>query len=227
MDTFIEGLGAVRQQGVVEILTSLGLSLVLGSMLATVYRWTHVGFSYSRSYVQTLVLASIVSTIMIVAIGNNLARGLGILGALAIIRFRTPIRDPRDIIFLFASLAVGISSGSGIYAVAVLGTVFFCLSVLVLSWSPNSTQRHNEGLLRFLAFGGSDIETVLSEVFKNYANSVELVAMREAAQGEGVEYAYQVQLVEKSLQSDFLNTLKEVDGLREVSFIMQRETVEI
>ncbi len=227
MDTFIEGLGSVRQQGAIEILTSLGLSFLLGSMLATVYRWTHVGFSYSRTFVQTLVLAGIVATIMIVAIGNNLARGLGILGALAIIRFRTPIRDPRDIIFLFASLAVGISSGSGIHGVAFLGTVFFCLSVLVLSWSPSSTQRHNEGLLRFIAPGGMDLELMLSDVFKNYTNVVELVAMREAAQGDYIEYAYQVQLVEQSLQGDFLNTLKGVDELREVSFIMQRETVEI
>lgn len=227
MDTFIEGLGAVRQQGVVEILTALCLSLLLGSMLAATYRWTHVGFSYSRSYVQTLTLASIVATIMIIAIGNNLARGLGILGALAIIRFRTPIRDPRDIIFLFAALAVGISSGSRIYAIAILGTIFFCLAVLVLSWSPSSTQRHNEGLLRFVAPGGRDLELLLSNVFKSYTNSAELVAMREAAQGDDIEYAYQVQLVDKTLQGDFLNTLREVDELREVNFIMQRETVEI
>ena len=141
MDVIIEGLGEVRAQGPLEILTSLALSLLLGSLLAAVYRWTHTGFSYSRSFVQAQILACIVATIMIIAIGNNLARGLGILGALAIIRFRTPIRDPRDIIFLFASLAIGISSGSGIYEVAILGTLFFAGTVLVLNWSPTSSQR--------------------------------------------------------------------------------------
>ena len=227
MDVIIEGLGEVRVQGPLEILTSLALSLLLGSLLATVYRWTHTGFSYSRSFVQTQTLACIVATIMIIAIGNNLARGLGILGALAIIRFRTPIRDPRDIIFLFASLAIGISSGSGIYEVAILGTLFFAGTVLVLNWSPTSSRRKHEGLLRFIAPAGIDLELLLSDVFKHYASTVEMVAMREATQGVDLEYAYQVCLVDPSIRSDFVNTLQQLKEIREVSFIMQRETVEI
>ena len=227
MDVIIEGLGEVRAQGPIEILTSLALSLLLGSLLAAVYRWTHTGFSYSRSFVQTQVLACIVATIMIVAIGNNLARGLGILGALAIIRFRTPIRDPRDIIFLFASLAIGISSGSGIYSVAILGTLFFAGTVLLLNWSPTSSKRKHEGLLRFVAPAGKDLELLLSDIFKNYTSTVEMVAMREAAQGVDLEYVYQVCLVDPSLRTDFINTLQQLEEIREVSFIMQRETVEI
>ncbi|MCZ6674726.1 MAG: DUF4956 domain-containing protein [Verrucomicrobia bacterium] len=227
MDVIIEGLGEVRAQGPIEILTSLALSLLLGSVLAAVYRWTHTGFSFSRSFVQTQVLACIVATIMIIAIGNNLARGLGILGALAIIRFRTPIRDPRDIIFLFASLAIGISSGSGIYTVAILGTLFFAATVLVLNWSPSSSQRKHEGLLRFVAPAGKDLELLLSDIFKNYTSTVEMVAMREATQGDDLEYAYQVCLIDPSLRTDFINTLQKLEEIREVSFIMQRETVEI
>ncbi|MDA0350146.1 MAG: DUF4956 domain-containing protein [Verrucomicrobia bacterium] len=227
MDVLIEGLGEIRAQGPIEILTSLALSLLLGSLLAAVYRWTHAGFSYSRSFVQTQVLACIVATIMIIAIGNNLARGLGILGALAIIRFRTPIRDPRDIIFLFASLAIGISSGSGIYSVAILGTLFFVGTVLMLNWSPTSSQRRHEGLLRFVAPAGKDLELLLSDIFKYYASTVEMVAMREASQGVDIEYAYQVCLFDPLLHSEFIATLQNLDDIREVSFIMQRETVEI
>jgi uncharacterized membrane protein YhiD involved in acid resistance len=164
---------------------------------------------------------------MIIAIGNNLARGLGILGALAIIRFRTPIRDPRDIIFLFASLAIGISSGSGIYSVAILGTLFFSATVLILNWSPSSSQRKHEGLLRFVAPAGKDLELLLGDIFKHYASTVEMVAMREAAQGVDLEYAYQVCLLDPLLRTDFINTLQKLEDIREVSFIMQRETVEI
>ncbi len=217
----------MREQGALDIVASLALSLFLGTLLAAVYRWTHSGASYSRSFVQTLVLACIVVAIMIIAIGNNLARGLGIIGALAIIRFRTPIRDPRDIIFLFATLAVGIASGSGIYQVAFIGTLFFALSAFILHWAPASSRRKNEGLLRFLAPRGMDLEHVLSEVFRGFASSVELVAMRDAMQGTDLEYAYQICLVDKSLCDEFLDTLREVGTIREVSFILQRETVEI
>ena len=87
---------------------------------------------------------------MIMAIGNNMARGLGIMGAMAFVRFRTPIRDPRDIIFLFASLSIGIASGAQVFGVAIIGTLYFCFTALFLSWSPFASRREFEGLLRFM-----------------------------------------------------------------------------
>ena len=103
-----DALGASRTLMAMEIFNALCIAFVLSMTIANVYRWTHQGFSYQRSFIHTVVLACIVISIMIMAIGNNMARGLGILGAMAFVRFRTPIRDPRDIIFIFASLAVGV-----------------------------------------------------------------------------------------------------------------------
>ena len=227
MDILVDGIGAVRELGPIDILTSLALSLLLGAAMAAVYRWTHSGASYSRSFVQTLVLSSVVSSIMIIAIGNNMARGLGILGALAIIRFRTPIRDPRDIIFLFASLAVGISAGSGNTSVALIGTLFFCFAALALSRAPSFSRNRNEGLLRFVASKEAELEMLLGQVFRNFTHSSELVAVREAVQGSELEYAYQVSLFDARLCDEFLNTIREIHHVREVNLIMQRETVEI
>lgn len=227
MDTFIEGFGTIREEGTFELLTAFGLSVFLGTTIAAVYRWTHSGFSYSRSFVQALMLAAVVATVMILAIGNNMARGLGILGALAIIRFRTPIRDPRDIIFLFAALAVGIASGAGIYEIALLGTLVFSVCVLVLNWAPSATRNRNEGLLRLVAASGVNLELLLSDVFSNYATNVEIVAVREGSQGGEIEYAYQVCLIDKKLCSSFLSTLEKLDAVKEANFILQRETVEI
>ena len=102
METWLTQIGTDHSLGEMEVLYSLSVSFVLGLVLATVYRWTHQSFSYARSFLHTMVLATIVITVMIMAIGNNMARGLGIMGAMAFVRFRTPIRDPRDIIFLFA-----------------------------------------------------------------------------------------------------------------------------
>lgn len=227
MDAFLEGFGPTTTMSLLEISGGLALSFVLGSILAAVYRWTHYGVSYSRSFVQTLVLACIVATIMIVAIGNNLARGLGILGALAIIRFRTPIRDPRDIIFLFASLAIGISTGSQLIGVAVVGTLAFSFCALLLNLSPTTSKREMEGLLRFMAPADNDLEKQLFSLFRHFTHSVELIAMREAVQGELLEYAYQIRLMDPALRDDLVSALSQVEGISEVNLIMQRETVEI
>ena len=206
---------------------STSLLFVLGLVLANVYRWTHQGFSYARSFLHTLVLATIVICIMIMAIGNNMARGLGILGAMAFVRFRTPIRDPRDIIFLFASLAIGISCGAQVFMIAILGMIFFCFAAIFLAWSPFASRREFEGLLRFmLPAGGRGIER-LTEIAGQYCSSCEMVAMREAIQGEVLEYSYQVRLLDPSYKVDLVDAVAKIPDISEVSLIMQRTTVEI
>ena len=206
---------------------SLCVSFVLGLVLANIYRWTHQGFSYARSFLHTLVLASIVICIMIMAIGNNMARGLGILGAMAFVRFRTPIRDPRDIIFLFCSLAVGISCGAQVFMIGILGTLFFCFTAIFLAWSPFASRREFEGLLRFmLPAGGRGIEHSTKSPASTAA-PCEMVAMREAIQGEVLEYSYQVRLLDPSYKVDLVDAVAKIPNISEVSLIMQRTTVEI
>jgi uncharacterized membrane protein YhiD involved in acid resistance len=227
MQALFDSLGPTQALTAYQILLSLCVAFLAGSFLASVYRWTHTGFSYSRSYVQTLVLAAIVACIMIIAIGNNLARGLGILGALALIRFRTPIRDPRDIIFLFAALAIGIASGAQVFGLCILGTLFYGLTSLYLSWSPFTSRREFEGLLRFMAPSGSRVEESLRKVFEEYTSSVEMVSVREALQGDAKEYAYQVRLRDPTYKGDLMSSLEALPDVSEVSIVMQRSTVEI
>ncbi|MBN1350113.1 DUF4956 domain-containing protein [candidate division KSB1 bacterium] len=96
-----------------------------------------------------MILGSIVSCLLMIAIGDNIARGIGIVGSLAIIRFRTNLRDPRDLVFLFASLGVGVAAGVQSYVTAIIGAVIFCLVVVVLYISPFGTRRKYDGLVRF------------------------------------------------------------------------------
>jgi len=227
MDEFLQGFGSTKALGVEQIVLAILLAFILSNAIAAVYRWTYQGLSYSRSFIHTLVLAAIVASIMIMAIGNNIARGLGILGTLAIIRFRTPIRDPRDIIFLFAAIAIGIASGASVFVVAIVGTICFCLAALYLHWSPATARRQYEGLLRFMLPPSSPAEESVQHVFNEYCSTSALVAMRESAQGDLIEYSYQVRLIDPTLQSDLLDALRKIEDMAEVSLIMQRFTVEI
>ena len=227
MESFFTALGPSYSLSSMDIIFALSVSFVLGLVLATVYRWTHQGFSYARSFLHTMVLATVVITIMIMAIGNNMARGLGIMGAMAFVRFRTPIRDPRDIIFLFASLAIGIASGAQVFDVAIIGAIFFSLTALFLSWSPFASRREFEGLLRFMLPAESPSQQHVHDIFQKYTSSAELVAMREAIQGEVQEYSYQVRLLDPSYKTDLVDTLSKLEDISEVSLVMQRTTVEI
>lgn len=226
-DELMNSFGPGVSLGVPQLLFAMFLVFVLCSVIAAVYRWTYQGLSYSRSYVHTLILGGIVSCILIMAIGNNLARGLGILGTLAIVRFRTHIRDPRDMIFMFASLAIGIATGSAMFPVAILGTIFFCCVAVYLHWSPFASRREFEGLLRFMVAGKGEKDTEVAAVMRTCCSSFELIAMREAAQGQLLEYSYHVRLMDPSGQGDLLNGLKAIECVSEPSLLMYKSTVEL
>lgn len=226
-DDLLNSFGPRAQLGVPQILFACFLVFVLCSVIAAIYRWTYQGLSYSRSYVHTLILAGIVACILIIAIGNNLARGLGILGTLAIVRFRTHIRDPRDMVFMFASFAIGIATGSAMFPVAVIGTLFFCAVAVYLHWSPFASRREFEGLLRFMVDGNMEKDEDIAVIMRTCCSSFELIAMREAAQGTLLEYSYHVRLKDPAGQSDLLNALKAVQGVGEPSLLMYKSTVEL
>jgi hypothetical protein len=227
MNEFIQAFGPAQVLGPIQILCALLVTFALSMAVAAVYRWTYQGLSYSRSFVHTQVLASIVTAVLIMAIGNNLARGLGILGTLAIIRFRTPIRDPRDIIFLFACIAIGISSGAAVFHVSIIGTIVFCLIALYLHASPFASLRVYEGLLRFSLPPGSWAREKVNEILARYCSSVALVAMREAAQGESIEFSYHIRLIDPTYQAELLDALRRIEDLKDVNLLMHRATVEI
>ncbi len=227
MEEYADPLSLGQGIGIDYLLAALMLAFVLSSAIAFIYRTTYQGLSYSRSFVHTQILASVITAVLIIAIGSNIARGLGILGTLAIVRFRTPIRDPRDIIFLFACIAIGIASGAGVFMVATVGAGVFCLVAVYLHWSPFGSKREYEGLLRFMLPRGKNAEDLVSGPFENFCSSVQLVAVREAVQGNVMEYAYQVRLRDPAYRADLLDALHRVENMSDVSLLMQRSTVEI
>ena len=203
------------------------MAFVLCSVVATFYRWTFQGLSYSRSFVHTQVLGGMVVAMVIMAIGNNLARGLGILGTLAIVRFRTPIRDSRDMMFLFMALGLGIACGAQTYLVAVIGTFCICVAVMLLHWSPFASRRAYDALLRFTLPMDSTSEDLAKRVMQDTCTSFSLIAMREAAQGDILEYSYQIRLIDPSYQSEVVDRLHQIDDVKGANLLLQRTTVEL
>ena len=211
-----------------SIAGALVLSFLLSMIFAVVYQITFRGFSYSRSYIHTMVLGSMVTCMLIMAVGSNLARGMGILGTLAIIRFRTPVRDPRDAMFLFACLGVGISCGSGMPLVAMVGTTLINLVALILHFAPFASRREYEGLLRFtMATNDKDSQKKVQDILIQYCDSFYVLGMRDAEQGDSVELSYQLRLVDPSYQQDIVSELKKSGSATNPVLMMQRTTIEL
>jgi F0F1-type ATP synthase membrane subunit c/vacuolar-type H+-ATPase subunit K len=203
------------------------LGLVLSIAIGVTYEKTFRGLSYSRNFIQALILGSVVAATVMQAIGDSLARGLGMIGALAIIRFRTNFRDPRDIIFMFAALAVGIACGVNSYSVGIVGTAGFCGAAFLLYYSPFGSYRFFDGLLRFTVAGDSPHKQALEEVLTQYCKVFALVTLREAAQGKRLDYAYHVKLKQGRHSHDFVNAIKKVESVEGVNLMLQETTVEL
>ena len=208
-------------------LLSFLLAFVLSSVIAVMYERTFQGLSYSRGLVQSMILGSIVSCLLMIAIGDNIARGIGIVGSLAIIRFRTNLRDPRDLIFLFASLGIGVAAGVQSYATAILGAIVFSMVVFALYISPFGTRRKHDGLVRFQIPTGPDALTGVASIMQNYTKSFVLVTMRNVAQGEMVDYAYQVKLSDPMANQTLIQQLESIEGIRGITYMNQEATVEV
>jgi len=210
-----------------HVILSMLMAFVLGKVISVTYERTHVGLSFSRGFAQALVLGAVVAAVLMMAIGDNLARGLGILGTMALVRFRTNVPDSRDMIFIFAALAVGVAAGVRSYPVAVLGSLGFAAAAHFLSWEPVRTRKRFDGMLRFSlpreAGAWGDVQEALGLCCCDYV----LVAMRELAQGEKVEYAYQFKLRRAKTQQELFRALESVPGAARVTFLLEDAHLEL
>ena len=123
----------VTSVSVLDMVLALGLAFAIGLFIFLIYRMTYAGVMYSSSFGVTLVGLTMISTFVILAVTSNVVLSLGMVGALSIVRFRTAIKEPLDITFLFWSIAAGIVLAAGMIPLAVLGSVFIGLVLLVFA----------------------------------------------------------------------------------------------
>ena len=212
---------------IITLVYTLLLAFSLSSAIAYVYEKTFMGLSYSRNFVQALVLSSIVAATIMQAIGDNVGRGLGMMGALAIVRFRAYFKDPRDIMFLFASLGAGIGCGVFAWGIAIGGTIAFIIAAFIVSRAGLGNRHFFDGLLRFSMPNESEARLELEKLLKKHLKIFVLVTMRELEGGKRLDCAYQIRLKNKKGAADMLTDLAKIDGLSGTHFLMQEATTEM
>ncbi|MBT8233789.1 MAG: DUF4956 domain-containing protein [Saprospiraceae bacterium] len=203
----------------------------LSSLITITYQFTTKSIYRNAHYLQGLALISIVSAMVMQAIGDSLARGLGMLGALAIIRFRTVLNDPRNIAFMFASLAAGIACGVLGFSIALTGTLIFCLAAILLSFSPLSNSNELIGNIKLRVPKDEEQKGIIEGILKKFSKNFELNQLQylnpktvETINEDGTketelirdnlqEFTYLVRLNPKYTITELTKSLKEIDGL--------------
>ncbi len=210
------------------VLLSLLLAFVLGQALAWVYYFTHSGLSYSRSFVQSLILITVVVAMVMAVIGTSIITAVGLMGALAIIRFRNIVKDTRDIAFIFCSLVVGMAAGSQRYAVAIVGTIVLSLIAIYLHVSGFGTHQPHNGFLRFTYRGPVAPDNPIITILKRFCGSFVLVSAQDTGFGTSeIEYAYQLMIRNTAKSQQMLSELQNIEGLENINLTMQERLLEI
>ena len=200
--SFLENVTSIS---LLDMGIALVLSFCLGLFIFMIYKKTFSGVMYSSSFGVTLVALTMITTLVILAVTSNVVLSLGMVGALSIVRFRTAIKEPLDIAFLFWSIAVGIVLAAGMIPLAVIGSVVIGIVLLVFA----NQKSHVNPYIVVIRCADHASETNALE-FLNAQTQRCVVKSKTAQKGE-VELNLEIRL--KSDNTDFINTLADMSGV--------------
>jgi len=159
--SFVAMQSGMERFTAVEIVMNLGVSFLIGLFIFYVYKKTFQGVLYQRSFNIGLVILAMVVTLIIMTISGNLVLSLGMVGALSIVRFRTPIKDPIDLVFIFWAITVGIANGVGYFNITIIGSIFM---TIILLFMTRKAEEHQPFLLVMQTSSMQDCETATAVV---------------------------------------------------------------
>ena len=204
-----------------EVIINLLTAFICGLMISFFYKKTYNGPGYLNSFVNSLLILSMITAVVIMVIGNNLARAFGLVGAMSIIRFRTAVKETQDIIFIFFSLAVGMAAGVGLHSIAVLATIIIGLIFLMLSKTNILTNIKKEYLLQFIV-GSADAEPEYSRLLKEHCKNYRLINAK--ANGDDLmELSYYITLKQKESSVNLLRDLRKIKSINKVNLFFDEE----
>lgn len=203
------------------------LAFVIGQYLAWVYVRIHRGLSYSRTFTQSLVLLTMVVALVMFVIGNSIVTAFGLIGALAIIRFRNVLKDTRDTTFIFFALVLGMAVGSQRHIAGIGGAVALSLAAFYLHYTRFGSLAPYDGHLncRLVGERRQDKDGQLAKVLRAHCRSSSRVSVREF--GGGAEHVYQVSLRDPNRSPEFMTALEALQGVEEVGLVLRDEYAEI
>jgi len=206
-----------------QVLINMSTAMIGGFIISIAYRYSSKGLSYSPTFVRALILLAIITALVIMTIGNNLARAFGLVGAMTVIRFRTAVKDIQDIVFIIFSLAIGMAAGVNLKLIVIISSVFISAVAIALNKSGYAIPNKRQFLIQFLSTLEADSPEYL-EVFRRYCRRYSLIDMQSLDEDSNFEISYNIILRKKEDIHAFIRDLNKQSGVSRVRFYFDDET---
>ena len=206
-----------------EVIFNISVAFICGLIISFFYRITYRGPGYSIAFINSLVVLSMITAVVIMVIGNNLARAFGLVGAMSIIRFRTAVKETQDIIYIFFSLAIGMAAGVGLHSIAIVGAIFVGTMSFILSKTILVSQHKQEYLLQFnYSADENSTEPPYIHVFKKYCKNYRIINTK-SINGGILEVSYYVNLRHKEKSTEFVKEMKKLQSVNQINLFFDEE----
>jgi hypothetical protein len=201
-------------------------AFIVGQLLAWVYEATYSGLSYSRRFADMLTLLTTVCAGFVLISRQSLIVGFGLMAVLSIIRFRTNVKSPNDLVFVLASATFGLGAGLGALVVTAVGFAAFITFALFVNLGSFGSRQRFDAVVRLRTTSTLDDASELEAIFERHCLRSELLSSSDLAQGEIVEHSYQIKLINPNERQALLTSLRGAPQVHDVRILLQELNVE-
>ncbi|MCX7715318.1 MAG: DUF4956 domain-containing protein [Clostridia bacterium] len=195
-------------------------ALMLGFIISIVYINTHKDEGYAPSFAVTLIMLPVIISIIILLVGNNVARAFSLAGAFSLIRFRSAPGDPKDIAYVFFTLAVGLACGMGYIGYAVIFAVILCAVMIILKAVNYGIPKKDSMLLKITVPENLNFQCLFDDVLNKYTDSWHMKRVKTSDFGALFEVVYNIEIRKDASQKDFIDELRCLNGNLNISLTL-------
>ena len=210
-----------------DVLINLAVSIILGLYISFIYKTTHKGVSYSQSFILTIVFITIIVSMVMMVIGNNIARAFALVGALSIIRFRTVVKDTKDTAYIFLALASGMAAGTSSYFLAVSGSLVTSLVAYILFITNYGSIYSSEFILRFRSMvKKSGDAPEYSKILSNFSTRANMLHVEPSGDSLTTKLTFDIILKKDKTPMDLSIELSKLDGISEIVVVASEHDID-
>jgi len=203
-----------------DVAANILVAMTCGFFIAFLYKYTYSGLNYSSAFNVSLIMLTMITAVVIMVIGNNLARAFGMVGAMSIIRFRTAVKDASDIMFIFFALSIGLASGVKLYSIAILGTFFIGFVYFVITKMNFSLPMKREFLMQVVIKEDQSSDNPFGSILDKYCNKYKLVNIKSLGESGGnqlLEFSFYLTLRDEGKGALLIREIRSVFGVEQTN----------
>jgi hypothetical protein len=218
-DWFLRGDYGAAPTNYATLAIALLLSFACGHAIAWVYMFTHTGLSYSRSYVNTLIVMPVIVAMVMMILANNLVVAFGLMAIFAMVRFRSILRDTLDTAYVLAVIVIGLACGTLKFTSAIIGSLA-TLAIMFYFWATAFGTRHRYDLILNIQWVLPATELAqLRELLQRHSRALQCASQRSNEGYKGIDLSYRLLLRDPERAQDLLDELRALEGVARVSSV--------